>query len=213
MAQLSAEMKGHIEYLIEKQVLVSTQQEVREYDLFDRRFRKTIYVGCPDCDQLKDKMVFHGTRLGEKFHPIAPVHGGASAFHPASLMMPDGAPRIPFDYFVYEIIRAGQIKNTRKVSFYSHAPCAAAHAANFSVPQLVELQLYNRGELDLRLSRDGFPMEVRPYFHVSFGPTSGSEKNKKTFIVSREAWLQVREEFWREHLSRLPCRLTELVAA
>ncbi|MGE5392531.1 MAG: hypothetical protein ACM3NH_02190 [Candidatus Saccharibacteria bacterium] len=225
MAHFTAEMGEVVDFLIAEKVLVDAQMDTSEYRRFacGEACRRTVFVGCPDCDELKDKMVFHGTVLGEKFHPIAPVHGGASAFHPASLMMPHGAPRIPYDYFLYEIARSAEIKNTRKVSFYSHAPCSAAGAAGFSIPQLIEMQLYNRGLLDFSLSRFHSPMEVLPYFHVDFQETrtagkagqtpNSGKKDKKTFLVSRAAWLDVREQFWTEHLVRLPHRLTELIAA
>jgi hypothetical protein len=77
------------------------------------------------------------------------------------------------------------------------------------------MQLYNRGILDFDLARKHSPMEVLPYFHVDIQatrpekapkeqPAASRKKDKKTFLVSREAWLDVRTQFWNEHLVHLP---------
>lgn len=212
MANMTAEMLEHVNFLCDHGVLVDARIAEHEYRKFGERYRKTMHVGCADCDRLKDQMVFHGTVIGEKFHPIGAIHGGGSAFHPSSLMMPSDAPAFPYDYYVYEIKRGAEIKNTRKVSFYSHTPCSAAGAAGLSVPQVIELQLVNRDLLDEHLAARQYPMEVVPYFHVDYGNLRKRQKDKRTFLVSRAAWLEVRDRFGTEHLDRLPFRLNELVA-
>ena len=47
----------------------------------DQTPRRAVFVGCPDCDKLKDTFRHHGTSIGQKLHPACAIHGGGAAFH------------------------------------------------------------------------------------------------------------------------------------
>jgi hypothetical protein len=163
--------------------------------------RKAIYVGCPDCDQLKSIMVFHGTTLRQKLHPVAAIHGGGSAFHRRSPF--NTAPvEFPELWYLYQIASAFDVKRTRNVAFYAHTKCGAAARLGISIPQTIELLLYNRGFVETNLGRISchHPV-VEAYFHVDFG-----DKRKRTYEVDINEWVRIRDRF-ADELTKLSAML------
>ncbi len=182
--------------MIEAGVLTDTKQAST---------RRAIFVGCPDCDKLKDKCRHHGLKIGQKLHPMGAMHGGAAAFHPKSPL--NGPVPFPLEWFCYKIYEAFLVKATESVAWYTHAPCGAAYAAGLNLAQLIELQLTNRGYfINYMQNKYRIPrLEVSPYIHLDLQAIR-SEKIRRTFLIDLTAWLEFRDQI-RDHLSTLPYQM------
>lgn len=199
--------------LIRLGVLVQFDPKDHEYRVLTSIPEVSLYVGCPDADQYGEMCGYHQKCTGQRFHPIGTIHGGGVGFHQHSPIHRDSHVAFPFDWYLQSILAAARLKDSRHISFYGHAPCNAAGEANMNVIQCVETLLYNRAYLEITLQmHSGKQFEVVPLLHKDYGPHHGlPEPKKRTRLVSRKAWIEVRDRFWSDHLASLPFRLTELV--
>lgn len=174
--------------------------------------RRTVFVGCPDCDKLKDQFRHHGTQIGQKPHPIAPPHGGGAGFHSRSPL--NGPIPFPWKWFCYKIDEAFLVKQTNSVAWYIHAPCRAAFEAKLNVAQLIELTLTNRGYfvqyMQKKHYRDG--IQVTPYLHVDFTDSIHQRKIRRTYEIDIAAWIDFRHTV-RHYIDSLPYKLPLTAAA
>jgi len=192
MAHLSDADVRLIFVLIEAGVL----KPVSQMPQLNPQPRKSVYIGCADCDQLKSTMVFHGTRLNQKLHLVGSIHGGGAAFH-ASSPLNVGCPHsFPYKWFCWKIAHeACKLKSTDVVSWYSHAPCGAAATYGVTLAQLMELHFNNADAfVAFMKSEHGKEFRVQPFFHVDFQHHRGSvgQKDKRTFWTDKAAWLDFR---------------------
>lgn len=163
--------------------------------------RKSIFVGCPDCDQLKSVMVFHGQEIGQKLHGVGMVHGGGAAFSSLSPINRACPHSFPIEWFEWKIREeAGVLKQTSTISWYSHAPCGAAYSYNLSLPAVVELHFACAVAFWKNArTKNGERFLIRPYFHIDFGNLrsrrNGSGKDKKTYWSDFTAWMYAREKY------------------
>lgn len=163
--------------------------------------RRSVFVGCPDCDKLKDKMMSHGTIIGQKLHPVAALHGGGVAFHPKSPL--NGPVPFPWEWFCYKIEEALRLKHTDCVSWYEHAACAAVYGQGLNIAQATELSLANRGYFVEYMQRQYRPgIQVPAYVHVDYHGAR-NDKTRRTYPIDIPAWLEFRDRV-RDYFIDLP---------
>jgi hypothetical protein len=217
MGEITATDKGLIDMMKTHRVFVPiTDSDGAVASQFKDVPRCAIYVGCPDADQLKSVMTFHGQTLGQKLHPSAPLHGGLASFHPDSPMHQDATP-FPLEWMLEQIHMGMKVKQTNRVAGYSHFQCAMAKAKGVNFGQLLELHFFNQQFLQDRLrekyGREIPDITVRGYVQVDYGlMQDGVTKRKRTYYADADRWIATRIHF-ADDIKGLPYRLPNPLAA
>lgn len=178
MLRLTAEDRATYLYLRAKGIL--EDEEARKVPLD----AGTTVVCCADGDQFFD---LYGNlsemclqqKAWPRTHPLT-SHGGALVIPPDSILNI----RYRGDNLVEDIIEAWEMKRTKVVTLYAHAPCGAATKAGLSLAENLDLLVRAKLHLKEKLTRAQAQTKVACFVHIDRGVDEG----KRTYFISAAKW-------------------------